>query len=342
MKRPIQAGEWQTDSVIDGFASSTIVLGEAEDGPLAATLVRKKSAEGTGRAVLYLHGFIDYFFQSHVADAFVTRGWDFYALDLRRHGRSLRSGQRPNYTTDVVDYDEEIEASIDMIRSNDPSVRIVLMGHSTGGLVASYYAYRGAQKAALHALVLNSPFFAFAVHSARRYLLPLAGALGALVPWMRDAQGISPHYGHSLRAEHKGEWEYDKRWKPMKGFPVYYGWVRAIRKVQAVVARGLGLELPILLLHSDRSMPAIGAWNDDFLNADIVLNVDDMERVGRKLGTNVTIVPIAGAVHDIFLSKPAVRDLAIDTTLDWLDREITVQPESLRESNRFVKFPHQE
>ena len=44
------------------------------------------------RAVLYLHGRNDYFFQTHLAQAFLDAGYEFYALDLRACGRSAQVG----------------------------------------------------------------------------------------------------------------------------------------------------------------------------------------------------------------------------------------------------------
>ena len=52
--------------------------------------------------MLYLHGWNDYFFQTHLADAFAALGFDFYALDLRRYGRSLRNGHLRGFITDLV------------------------------------------------------------------------------------------------------------------------------------------------------------------------------------------------------------------------------------------------
>ena len=62
---------------------------------MVATLVRRAGGERSAHAVLYLHGWNDYFFQTHLADVLRRAGFDFYALDLRRYGRSLRLGQLP-------------------------------------------------------------------------------------------------------------------------------------------------------------------------------------------------------------------------------------------------------
>ena len=45
--------------------------------------------------MLYLHGWNDYFFQTHVADYLTDLGYDFYAVELRRYGRSLRPRATP-------------------------------------------------------------------------------------------------------------------------------------------------------------------------------------------------------------------------------------------------------
>ena len=58
-------------------------------------------------------------------------GYAFYALDLRKHGRSLRPHQHPNFCKNVTEYYPEITRSIDVI--GEP---VLLAGHSTGGLVA--------------------------------------------------------------------------------------------------------------------------------------------------------------------------------------------------------------
>ena len=310
---------WTVDALLSDFDATVIPLGRADDGELVATLVRRLAAAPTRRAVLYLHGFVDYFFQAHVADAFTEFGWDFYALDLRRYGRSLRPGQRPNFCTDLAEYDAEIEAAIAIIRGEDEHETLVLLGHSTGGLIAALYAHRGAQREHVHGLVLNSPFFRFAIDSPRRFLLPIAATLGAVLPWGADAAGLSPRYAESLLAQHHGEWTYETRWKPVRGFPVYFGWVRAIRAAHATVQRGLGLPCPVLLLHASRSTVPGLVWTDDYLTHDIVLNVDDMRRTAPRLGADVTLREIPDGVHDLFLSRSPARDQALGATLAWLD-----------------------
>jgi hypothetical protein len=68
---------WEVDPVLgDGTSVRTIELGADDTGPLNATLVRHDAgAAAHDRALLHVHGFNDYFFHLHLADAFAARGW---------------------------------------------------------------------------------------------------------------------------------------------------------------------------------------------------------------------------------------------------------------------------
>ncbi len=329
---------WTADEALAGYETTTLPLHAAQDGPLCATLVRRlRAADANGhaysadaarahtasrRAVLYVHGFVDYFFQSHVADAFAARGWDFYAIELRRYGRSMRDGNRPNYCRDLAEYDEELSMAIGIVREEEQHDTLVVLGHSTGGLIASRYLHRGARRADVQALVLNSPFFDFNVPASQQLKLTIGAALGALLPTLSDPKGLSRWYGESLHATLHGDWSYDLRWKPLLGFPVYLGWVRAIRAAQREVATGLSIECPVLLLHAGASMFAKDRWRDEYLSHDIVLNVAHMKARGPGLGRDVTLHACAGGIHDLYLSPSPVREQALQATLGWLDTRV--------------------
>jgi alpha-beta hydrolase superfamily lysophospholipase len=92
--------------------------------------------------VLYIHGFVDYFFQTHLAEFFTARGYDFYALDLRKYGRSLLAHQTPNFCTDIAEYYTEIDEAVRIIREADGHDTLLVNGHSTGGLIAALWAHR--------------------------------------------------------------------------------------------------------------------------------------------------------------------------------------------------------
>ena len=151
---------WSPDPLLESFECTTIDLPDATvyagepEGSLCATLVRR-DAPTRKQALLYLHGWNDYFFQAHLADEMAALGYDFYALDLRRYGRSLRQGQLAGFVTDRSAYHVEIDEAVRIIRAEGHD-ELVIMGHSTGGLIAALWA--DGRPGEVSALVLNSPW----------------------------------------------------------------------------------------------------------------------------------------------------------------------------------------
>ncbi len=59
---------------------------------------------------------LDYFFQTEMAEQFNHHGYDFYALDLRKYGRSnLRSSKISIMCVDLNEYDAEITQALEII-----------------------------------------------------------------------------------------------------------------------------------------------------------------------------------------------------------------------------------
>jgi hypothetical protein len=63
------------------FTFQTIKLAPDYEGEVIATLISSNRNLGIA-GVLYLHGYNDYFFHTHVAEKFNENNFDFYALDL--------------------------------------------------------------------------------------------------------------------------------------------------------------------------------------------------------------------------------------------------------------------
>lgn len=308
---------WTNDAALTGFEARTLTFAPDDEGPVTATLVRKRTATPSGRAVLYLHGFSDYFFQVHLAEAYLTHGYHFYALDLRRHGRSLHPWQTPNFCTDLREYYADIDAAIRIIGEEEERPWLLLNGHSTGGLIAALYAHEGRQRDRINALFLNSPFFALNVTWLQRPLATLLAALGRLFPKIAIRGTLSPLYGRSLHRAYCGEWEFNRAWKPLEGFPTYAGWLRAIMIAQRRLRAGLSIACPILIMHASRSVRS-RVWNDQIVRGDAVLNVAHMRRYGPRLGPQVTLIAIENALHDLTLSAAPVRERVFTALFAWL------------------------
>lgn len=114
----------------DGAAPAGARPTSAAPTPGQAPATRSPTSPATGavpaegerrrRAVLYVHGFVDYFFQTHLADAFEEHGYTFYAIDLRGYGRSLahwtEAGKDPNMVTDLSLHAQDLDAAAAVVR----------------------------------------------------------------------------------------------------------------------------------------------------------------------------------------------------------------------------------
>jgi alpha-beta hydrolase superfamily lysophospholipase len=294
---------------------------DAQGDPVA-TLVHRRDVAGPAGdrsrpAVLYVHGYVDYFFQTHVADALAARGYDLYALDLRDHGRSIRPGREPNDTRELATYAEEIDAAVALVRADHD--RVVLLGHSTGGLVAALWAHARRGRGLVDAVVLNSPWLDLRGSWFERTVLSwlLVHVVGRVAPRLVVSQ-LGEHYGRALHAGSGGEWGYDLTWKPHGGFGVRAGFVRAVRRGQARIARGLDIDVPVLVLASDATGPD-DRPHDALLTTDSVLDVADMRRLAPRLGADVTYTEVAGGAHDLALSPLPARSRYLDEVVAWLD-----------------------
>lgn len=292
------------------------------DGPVAATLIRASfPAQDTRRAVLYVHGYIDYFFQEHLAEAFVAHGYRFYAVELRKYGRSLREGQHPDFARSMYEYYPDLTESIRHIREEGAS-GIVLLGHSTGGLLAALYADDGPQREAIRCVVLNSPFLEFNTTWFKKHVqIPLAALVSIVCPFAHKKNELSPLYARSVHKHYRGEWDFDTSLKPIEGIPLYFSWLRAVRNGQRRIRRGLHIAVPVLVMSSDKSYFG-KTWSDELFESDSVLNVEDIRRRAQKLGQCVTYVAVEGGMHDLFLSREAVRTEAFRIVFGWLERTL--------------------
>ena len=298
------------------YTAETIEFAPDEQGPVVTTLVQRPAAERTRRAVLYVHGFNDYFFNKAYADWWVGRGYDFYAVDLRRYGRSLRSHQTPNFVTDIREYFDDLDAAWSRITDRDGHDQVVATAHSTGGLTLSLWADEGAPH--LAGVVLNSPWLDMRGPLwLRMASTAVVKRLGGRQPMREIPREITTVYGESLHRDHAGEWDYDLSLKTLESYPVYAGWLRAIRNAHAEVHRGLSIACPVLVLSSG-STKAVPALGDAAYEHDIVLDVQQIRRWATSLGRHITYIGIDGAMHDVFLSREEARSRAYDEMGRWL------------------------
>jgi alpha-beta hydrolase superfamily lysophospholipase len=322
------AADWRPDVLGEPFQQLTLHVEPDVEGEVVATLVRYAAAPhlhlrrpaASGIDVLYVHGWSDYFFQTHLARFWHEAGARFFALDLRKYGRSLRPGQTPGFVDDLATYDEDIEAALEAMGHGkdrrDHQRSLVLLGHSTGGLTLSLWADRHPGRA--RALILNSPWLEFQARSAgRSALTPFVDLQARLDPKAPMPNVDLGFYTRTVSRTLGGEWDYDLAWRPVRGFPVHPAWLRAVLVGHTRVAAGLAVDAPVLTLLSKRST-LVPYWSEEMRRSDSVLVVRDIAAQALRLGDTVTIGWIDGALHDVFLSPEPIREVAYGRIERWL------------------------
>lgn len=366
---PAPSDHWRQDVLGADYESRTIPLMDDDAGPVVATLVRYRGrassaptsspaapalspapttsptdthsacSEATPQAprfvLLYIHGRNDYFFQRELAEDIAGCGGAFYALDLRRYGRSLRPGQRMGFVSNLSLYDEDISEALDLIREDYPDLPLVLMGHSTGGLLATLWANR--HPGALDGLILNSAWLEMqTMASMRSAVAPILERIASRNPMWAVPGGDGPdHYGRSLRegwnaldaplpdslAAYPDDpavkgWSYALEWKRPGSYPAYAAWLEAILDGHENVANSVHLDIPVLSMMSTSSYFG-EEFSEAVFSSDVVLDREVILERSARLGPLVTMASFPGK-HDLLLSDPQVRTEVYDTMNRWI------------------------
>lgn len=340
---PPPTDTWRTDILGDSFESRTIPLLDDEEGSVVATLVRHRPSRdhtfaGTHQPkfiLLYVHGRNDYFFQTELAHTISSAEGAFYALDLRKYGRSLRPHQTIGFADDLRVYDDDISEALDIIRQEHGDLPLVLMGHSTGGLILTLWAYR--HPGAYQGLILNSAWLEIQSNqSMRTTIQPVLERVAMYNPYWEVPLGGGPnHFARSLLEGWNPSgfplpqdildsptdpaaqgWSYAVEWKRPQGYPVPAAWMDAILEAHETVEKEVHLDVPVLSMAST-STYFKEEWNPQVFSADVVLDVDVIVERSSTLSPMVTIARFEG-VHDLLLSRPSVRHDVYTTMKRWL------------------------
>lgn len=300
------------------YLRRTIHMPDDYEGEVVCTLVKKPELPDVKQAILYIHGYNDYFFQKQLGDSVLAHGYNFYALDLRKYGRSIRPNQNPFFCKRLNEYFADIDTALATIRQ-EGNTKILLMAHSTGGLITPYYLNEKKGALPVDGLILNSPFldwnFGWFMETI---VMPVVAFIGKYFPYITVQGEGDPSYSHSLLKQFKGEWEYNTDWKMINGHPKKAGWIYAIQEAQREVQKGLKLNCPILVMSSNKSFPETKEWNNEYRTSDIVLDIHDIQKYGKDLGKLVTRDTIQNGIHDLILSEKAYRDHTYCTVFEWL------------------------
>lgn len=312
------APQYQADILGEGYEQATLNFPDDYEGKVTATLIRKKASQSTNKAVLYIHGFIDYFFQTEMAEQFNQHGFDFYALDLRKYGRSILPHQKYYNMRDIAEYDAEITQALEIIGAEGHD-SVLLCGHSTGGLTTTLYVAHHPNHPLIKALWVNSPFYDFNMNPIKRAVgVPSLSRLAQKFPNLQFPSELNKWYAASLHKDLKGEWDFNLDWKKSSYPKVRISFIRAIYEAQKEIHQGVRVDVPVLVMHSHQTKNP-RKWGKDAQSSDVILDVKDIQKYAKKIQGDVTIREIPNGLHDLVLSEKIVRDSVYQQLFSWLE-----------------------
>jgi len=212
----------------------------------------------------------------------LERGYDFYALDMRKCGRSIISPQHDqykHYCNDLHEFNEEITLAIEHIikQAGSKNRKIILLGHSTGkkylferncifycyypgGLIGSLYACSGTRYADLDAVILNSPYLGQMEMTATESAL-----LNLLIRSRKSIDFDAGWYGRSIHKSSGGEWDFDLNRKPIEKVRLHGAFFSAVRNAQqSLIKNRMSIKCPVLFMCSNRSIKPDKTWRDEY------------------------------------------------------------------------------
>ena len=312
------APQYQADILGEGYEQATLNFPDDYEGKVTATLIRKKASQSTNKAVLYIHGFIDYFFQTEMAEQFNQHGFDFYALDLRKYGRSILPHQKYYNIREIAEYDAEITQALEIIGAEHHE-NVLLCGHSTGGLTTTLYVAHHPNHPLIKALWVNSPFYDFNMNPIKRAVgVPSLSRLAQKFPNLQFPSELNKWYAASLHKDLKGEWDFNLDWKKSSYPKVRISFIRAIYEAQKEIHQGVRVDVPVLVMHSHQTKNP-RKWGKDAQSSDVILDVKDIQKYAKKIQGDVTIREIPNGLHDLVLSEKTVRDNVYQQLFSWLE-----------------------
>ncbi|WCN14598.1 alpha/beta fold hydrolase [Marinomonas mediterranea] len=323
-----------TDHLGDAFTYRTLTF-RSNDRFSESTLVQHQPKATASRAILYLHGYTDYFFQSGLAELLTEQDWAFYAIDLQGYGRSIRPQQPENRCRSLSVYHNDLISALTTIKKEGYE-ECVILAHSTGGLIASRFIQvidavqkPGTDKqtsrllenmATVSGLILNSPFLAlpFSPQTNKR-VTSVIHFLTTTLPFISKHSNEVNTYSKSIHKHYEGQWNYRLDWKPANGFPLSFRWLREVIKTQRELLEAPQVSLPTLMCHSDKTTRHEKSCSK-MAAGDGVLNIDSMMNAANQIYRNLETKKVEGGYHDLYLSPEHIRKNYIASISVWLDQ----------------------
>ncbi len=235
-----------------------------------------------------------------IVEGLTAAGYAVFGFDNQGHGKS--EGQR-GHIDRWQDYRDNTQAFLQLVRRQEPTVPLFLMGHSLGGLIVLDYVLRSAQSAEFEALkikglVVSAPPIQPMDSAASSIRIILARLLSGILPRVSIKMGLDKS-GLSRDTEITQQAACD----PLSHSCVTLRWgSETLSTIDWVKDHIRQLSLPILLTHGE---------------ADPIVAPDGTQAIFQQIQTpnkSITIYP--GSYHEPHNDLDA--DTVVADLITWL------------------------
>lgn len=255
---------------------------------------RRWPVDSPRAAVAIVHGYAEHCGRyDHVAAMLNSLGLDAFALDLRGHGRS--DGAR-GHAGHYDEYLADVRVFLDEIRKTSAAKRLLILGHSNGGLITLLYATDPAPD--VFACVVTAPFLGTAM-KVPGWKASLGKLMSAIYPKLALPSGL-PTSGLSHDPAVVRAYETD----PLVFPTATAGWFTAAVAAQDRVRRDAArIGLPILVMQGTA---------DPLVDASMARPLFDS--IGSK---DKKYIEYAGFYHEIM--NEVEKDRVLDDIRAWIE-----------------------
>lgn len=254
--------------------------------------------DGQPRAIILLaHGLGEHINRyTNLINEAVPRGYAVYGLDQQGHGKS--EGTRC-YISRFQVYVDDLKTFYDRVHAENPPLKVILLGHSMGGLIATLYAEQYQQD--LCCLVVSAPLLK-AGESVSPATVKLAGVLSRIMPKLGVQALDSTHLCRDksvVEAYDKDPLVYRGKITARLGAEMFSGMAKAEEGMPS-------LKLPLLIMQGTE---------------DKLVNLAGARLLYARAGSSdKTLKLYEGFYHEIF--NEAERAVVFADLNSWLDSHI--------------------
>lgn len=287
--------------------------------PFEKAVLVYKTAPQNKNMIFWMPGRNDTFMHSYVVQPLLDYGLDLYVIEHRKNGRALvgapdKEHRLVSHVDDFRKYLKEFDAAMRFALAQKNYDKVVLYGHSTGGLEATMFLREGEARDKITHCILNSPLLDWGEGGVTEFALDHANELNDMLKLIKaDGSMETTVLRETVEPDHffPGIWiQYpatDPHARTLVWEKVTWGWTAAVGKMQDALRAQTPGSVPLLFLHTD---------------GDEILDGCELGEYAKFVSTDVTKHYITGCRHDMLLNhEPEKNDEVLVLIFGWLSKQ---------------------